>query len=168
MPNKSKYHFINELKLPPIPSDMEQYCYQSLTDSTVTDERASFFNIYVVVDPLQTWLNENVMDIQWKIQTFTGDADMHVDRTSTTNLLYFLDMGGDDVVTTFYHEDDHTQLESMKLQPRIWYTFKSDILHTVTNIESGRTRIALVASIFKRMPVQRRQSALFLNEQYLK
>jgi hypothetical protein len=59
-------------------------------------------------------------------------------------------------------------LESMKLQPRIWYTFKSDILHSVTGVEQGRTRKALVASIFKRMPVQRRQSALFLNEQYLK
>jgi hypothetical protein len=164
-----KYHFVNELKLPPIPIDMECYGYQALdTDSTVLDARASFFNIYTVIDPLQTWLSNNIMEAQWGIQTFTGDAEMHVDRTNTTNLLYFLEMGGDDVITTFYHEDDHSILETVKLQPRIWYAFKSDILHSVSNIEAGKTRIAFHTAIFKRMPVQRRQSALFLNNEHQK
>jgi|SRR5476651_494711 len=165
-----KYHFINELKLPPVPTHLEQYGYQTLTEtqSTVVDDRTSFFNIYTVIEPLQTWLLDNVMAAQWSIQTFTSDASMHVDRTNTTNLLYFLEMGGDDVITTFYHEDDHSVLETVKLQPRIWYSFKSDILHSVSNIELGKTRIAFQSAIFKRMPVQRRQSALFLNNQHQK
>lgn len=164
------YHFVNELKLPKLPEELEHYCFQTIesTSSMVTDYRTSFFNIYPVVAPLQSWLSEHVMEFPWIVQTFTGDCEMHVDRTSTTNLLYFLDMGGEDVITTFYHEDDQSVLERVKLEPRKWYTFKADILHGVENIEPGRSRIALCAAVFKRMPVQRRQSALFLNEKFQK
>jgi hypothetical protein len=81
----------------------------------------------------------------------------HIDRTRAIGLNYFIDSGGNDVRTFFYDREDIsatgistnvlysevTPIENFIAKPNTWYCYNVRRCHSVENIETTRTFIAL-------------------------
>jgi len=140
------------LKFPRLPDHLVQKALDSIRDYEVQDEFEKTGNYrWHLLDPqVQEWLNTNVLEGAWGIQTNTDDKDLdvHVDRFTPTRILYTLDPGGPNVTTTFYENDRKTVIESIVLQPHTWYALKTDIYHAAHGIVPGQTRIAITVRFF--------------------
>jgi hypothetical protein len=91
------------------------------------------------------------------------ESGAHSDATRNFTVIYLLDPGGDNVVTSFYQEknqplnrphktfvDDYsllTKLATVCIKPRTWTVLNSTILHGVENIQ--RPRIAIQIGLDK-------------------
>jgi hypothetical protein len=120
--------------------------------------------------PHISWIRENVVDIKntvkyvcvhEPIDSKSSTQIVHSDVKRKTVLVYIIDTGGDNVVTTWYREkdknlyrgkesgfklcdtgfvnyDDLDIIESVKLEKKTWYALDGEILHDVDNIISER------------------------------
>jgi hypothetical protein len=87
------------------------------------------------------------------------ESGAHSDATRNYTLIYLLDPGGDNVITTFYKEKDQPlhrpnktfvdyyslldKVASVRIKPRTWTVLNSTILHGVENIERPRYAIQI-------------------------
>jgi hypothetical protein len=112
----------------------------------------------------ENWARANIAEeflhiqISWtpKNRKMSG---AHSDATRNYTMLYLLDTGGDDVITSFYQEknqpvqrlnktfvddyDNLIKLAEIKVKPRTWTILNSTILHGVENIQHPRVAIQI-------------------------
>ena len=84
----------------------------------------------------------------------------HTDNQRRGQLIYILETGGDDVITTWYYEkgqtinsseylsnitenEDLIELVSVKLKPRTWYYFRTDVIHGAKGLTGQRTALCM-------------------------
>lgn len=117
---------------------------------------------------LETWIKENISDaydsIGFQIHDVSarGGTD-HLPHTDSFPrrwvLNYNIQLGGDNVLTSFYQEknqplfrdhltrptslDDLELLETIKIEPFRWHVLSSLVIHGVTGIESKRMAISI-------------------------
>ena len=98
------------------------------------------------------------IQISWT-PTNRRESGAHSDATRNYTLIYLLDAGGNNVVTSFYQEKDQplnrpnktfvddygllTKLATVCIKPRTWTVLNSTILHGVENIEHPRIAIQI-------------------------
>jgi hypothetical protein len=120
--------------------------------------------------PLINWVKENIVEIKDKqkhicvhesVDNKPSTQIVHSDIQRKMVLVYIIDTGGDNVITTWYRErgkslyrgkesgnklcdsgfidyDNLDVIESVKLESRCWYVLDGEILHDVDNITSQR------------------------------
>ena len=161
--------FVKELDLPSIPVELEEECYGRITES-YSFFSPNGFTKYSVSDNLEKWLKQNVIsklenyqlsDVI-SVQTISSSYPItpHVDGAGEVSVFYILDLGGDNVQTSWFLQDGYPLIRdrtvrnintfdnvkmcfSKKLQPKKWVLLQSNILHNVTNITTLRTSVAL-------------------------
>lgn len=89
------------------------------------------------------WLRTNILKGDWYMQYFNRDQGIHKDPKTSTRILYLIDLGGPEVITSFYKEDKKTVLARCHLQAERWYLLKTDRWHDVRGIEEGKLRRAI-------------------------
>ena len=159
--------FVKELDLPSIPVELEEECYAQITDNGYI--ASAGFTKYSVSDNLKKWLElnvisklENYLVADISIQTISSSYRItpHIDGAGEVSVFYILDLGGDDVQTSWFLQsgyplirdrtvrniktfDDVEMCFTTRLQPKKWVLLQSNILHNVTNITTLRTSVAL-------------------------
>lgn len=156
-------YYCQILKFPRLPDHLIDLALGSIQEYEVLDEfeKTGNYRWHPLHPEVQEWLNANILEGHWGIQTNIDDKDLavHVDRFTPTRILYTLDPGGPNVTTTFYENDRVTPIESTVLQTHTWYALKSDVFHAVHGIVPGQTRIAITVRFFthheSNLPVKR-------------
>jgi hypothetical protein len=120
---------------------------------------------------LLEWLKSNIVDeaidISLSFHNITDDVESqypHIDRTRYYTLMYFTDLGGDDVVTSFYQEqggpivrpeirlpspemalirDRLEIIDSTRFEESRWVILNSKIIHGIENMERCRKSIQI-------------------------
>jgi hypothetical protein len=118
---------------------------------------------------LLDWLRSNIvdeaLDISLSFHNITDDVETqypHIDRTRYYTLMYFTDLGGNDVVTSFYQEqggplvrpeirlpspeialiyDKLELVDSVKFEKNRWVILNSKIIHGIENMQRCRKSI---------------------------
>jgi hypothetical protein len=98
---------------------------------------------------INQWCQENICaDMYWGFQIIRGNLITHIDRETTVKFVYLLDTGGDNVVTSFYADDNTTVIDSVVLEAHRWHILKVDVPHGVTGVNADRTRFSITGKIF--------------------
>ena len=109
---------------------------------------------------LVTWINENVANEYLHVsacQMYGEEHNApHTDTTRDYTLIYLVDLGGENVKTVFYQEQDQplyrprhchpdydglVVLHEVELELRTWYLLNSRIVHSVEGISGVRKSI---------------------------
>lgn len=144
--------YCTEIKLPSLTDEQIKSAISCIGNNGAnTDEEVrmvSFYEWYKLNDELQFWLHENIYAGDcWGIQEVRENLLPHKDRNTGTRILYIIDDGGDEVRTHF-HDDDKNIILTVKMEVGKWYLMKTDVMHSVTGVESIRR--ALTVRIFSR------------------
>jgi hypothetical protein len=160
--------FFKELDLPPIPLELEEECFSQITAQYKYFAPKGFAK-YKVSHNLKNWLLLNVVSnlknylvTDMSIQTISPSypTTPHVDGAGEVSVFYILDLGGDNVQTSWFVQggyplvrdrtvrnirtfDNVEMCFTTTLQPKKWVLLQSNILHNVTNITTLRTSVAL-------------------------
>ena len=95
------------------------------------------------------WGQQNICStVYFSFQMFRGNSKMHKDGGGKTKLIYLLDEGGFNVLTSWFDDDRTTCLQTVKIPKHTWALLKTDVYHQVLGIEPGNTRWALMAQMF--------------------
>lgn len=99
---------------------------------------------------INSWAQQNICStVYFAFQMFRADSKLHKDAGGKAKLLYLLDDGGFNVLTSWYDEDLTTCLQTVKIPKHTWALLKTDVHHQVVGIEPGRTRWAICSQIFQ-------------------
>lgn len=139
--------YIQYLNFPRVPQEITRAIS---TDLNAYNRRLIYDN-YTWSDDynqaIDAWGKSNICpDMYYAFQMITGDLPLHKD-TTPTKLNYVVHLGGNDVKTEFY-SDDEQLLASYLIPAERWHVFKADTLHRVVNLEPGQVRLAITARIF--------------------
>lgn len=108
---------------------------------------------------LDEWCKEHICDsIYWAWQIMFGDVVIHRDKGNNTKFSYIIDPGGTNVITDFYTDvvpdggDPYKcrpfVTDSYVIESRKWHIMKTDIPHSVRNLDPGRVRFSVTGRIF--------------------
>jgi hypothetical protein len=93
------------------------------------------------------WCNENICQARWSTQIIKNASIIHKDKNGVRfRLTYLIEPGGDNVLTKFYN-DDQEEIDSIQIEPFRWHLFDATVFHNVVNIQPGKLRFAITASI---------------------
>ena len=96
---------------------------------------------------INEWCKKHIIDdVYYAFQIATADMPLHKDKNSTVKLIYVLDTGGDNVITSFYNQQKQ-KLHSIKVEANCWYLLKTDVWHCVEGITSPR--FSICATVFR-------------------
>lgn len=142
--------FIRHINLPKIPTDLIKELPADL--SVYTNKALSFPN-YIWSETfnqkINQWCKENICpDMYWGFQIITGDLLQHKDNGTKTKFNYLISTGGDQVITTFYDDDQTTVLYEEHIPAESWHIFKADSFHDVKGINKGAVRFCVTGRIF--------------------
>lgn len=155
------------LNLPSIPENFFNDCLEK-TKLIGIDPKVNSFNLYrapmnratVLPDNLLEWINDNIMarlyakgnrkkhNALLNITTYQkfysrqetwGTHPRHIDVGRTGALNYYFTTGGTDT-RIMWHNKSEIIAEAGPILPLKWCLLKTDILHSVKNIEPGQTR----------------------------
>ena len=151
---------IKYLNLPPIPKE--------ITDGIILDEKdldeafgkRGYSMNTTGVDRLNEWGRENISeDIFLTYQLLTRGIDpdeyvatgiIHKDNSTLTKLLYIVEAGGDNVYTSFYSDQEGTDLLfKTKIEIGRWTILEASQWHHTQNIEPGKLRFGIAGQIFR-------------------
>jgi hypothetical protein len=178
--------YYKELDLPKIPKELlifsnKQFKYVKDIGYGLTHIKngqilngCEYINFEIDHLPLKEWLNNNIPgsfigDSRKQISKAIKDKGTHIVHSDVKRIFalnYLLEMGGDNVITTWYKEknkplyrpknkigqqsdtgfvkyDDLEVLTSVKFKKNKWYLLSTDILHDVDNITSERSAISI-------------------------
>ena len=98
---------------------------------------------------LDQWGKEFIgSDFYFAFQIMCKDVPIHKDQGSICKLNYILDPGGNNVTTQWWADDQITMLQEVTIETERWHIFRSDVYHSVNNVEPGRSRFAITARLF--------------------
>jgi hypothetical protein len=110
---------------------------------------------------IETWAKENITDCYLRVSTCSTDPGFdhsgpHRDQSRDFVLIYLLTTGGDQAVTRFwnlkipselknYYSDynELTLVDELKSRPYQWYIMDTKKIHSVENINQGRTSLQI-------------------------
>jgi hypothetical protein len=104
----------------------------------------------------------------------------HVDYVRKGQLIYILEPGGDDITTTWYYEVDQpihrdtylsnilsdsqlVEITSVKLKPKTWYYFSTEIIHGARGMTGQRTALCVT---FKNEKFHQKFLSDYINNDY--
>lgn len=143
------YHYYRYVNLPKLPEELIAGINKNFDEYEVKVQADTYTWSNSFNQDINAWCRNNICDnMYWGFQIIRGDLATHVDRETEIKFIYLLDTGGDNVVTSFYKEDNATVVDSVVLEPHRWHILKVDIPHGVTGVEYGRTRFSITGKIF--------------------
>ena len=153
--------FYQYLDLPTPPDWLINYAVGLLPDLATAESKRNI-QAKDLKDPVALdWINQNIsldhfnLTITWTTAGRT-ESSVHTDTGRKYGLMYVLDTGGDNVVTTFYHQrgkplyrDYRTftkiefcdKIAEVKIETRRWIVLNAQIIHCVSNIEHPRVAL---------------------------
>lgn len=149
----------------------------------------AYINTAIRDNPLRTWIENNIPGVNndskvllQRSKAFDAESThiVHLDIGRVFALNYFLDLGGDNVLTSWYQEknmpvhrvktergkqadtgqvkyDDLTVLATTKFELHKWYLLSTDMLHDVDHITGNRASITVSfndRSILEKLGIQ--------------
>ncbi len=157
---------IKYLNLPPVPKEITDdiktnYWYQKDLDEAIriginkTSLRSGFY-----IEKLNKWGRENIcQDMMFTCQLLTRGSNpdnsiatgiIHKDTSTTIKLLYIVEAGGDNVYTSFYSDQEGTDLLFKTIiEPGRWTIFEASQWHHTQNIEPGKLRVGIAGQVFR-------------------
>jgi len=173
---------IVELLLPPLPSEIKtkvRLISNKLAHNDDSREWVDKFHNYTVnsvnhayiwspelddyiSDVYQQYFNEpikSMIGIQRNVNSDLGCTPPHCDRARNIAINYYIDLGGENVLTNLYNNLKNTEdltssvnfkyeevelIESNKLAKDTWYGFNVQQCHSVENIETLRIFLGIV------------------------
>jgi len=186
-------------KLPKVPLSLlreisdyapEHREYVSVIDRVMTDKNANVPNLmyrrWTITPALTEWLKHNISDQLDKVgvqmsSPYNGSG-VHLPHTDSHPrrwvLNYIVELGGDNVLTSFYKEkghplvrehltrpesyDDLELVEQFKAEPGRWWVLNAQIIHDAINITGNRISITCAISADNPLSVLKG----YENEQY--
>lgn len=147
---------------PQLPNDLIPYVYKSIEGTDLFPNASAIFpgkptyKLYEQPKIIRNWFASEVMPL---ITSYTGmiedtklprvmahvitnGSKIHKDLGKIRGLNYILDLGGPNVVTTFY-EKDYTKIHSCVLPAFRWHEIQTDVFHHVTNIQTKRVALTI-------------------------
>ena len=133
------------IDLPPVPVFLIEPINDILAKPVLdTGSKFGYFQSKKVKNELEDWVRQNISKegfIQYQI--IMDGIKRHIDGGNRkTALNYILQTGGKEVYTT-HHYPDGSLMQAVNIQPFRWHLLKTDILHTVSGIESARVSIGI-------------------------
>jgi len=148
---KNKYPMlIQYLNFPKVPTNIIDKLNRD-HDKFVPTEQSKIFPVYIrsmtKSELYASWCNENICQARWSTQLIKDSLVIHKDKNGVRfRLTYLIEPGGDNVLTKFYN-DDKEEIESIRIEPFRWHLFDATVFHNVVNVEPGKLRFAITASI---------------------
>jgi hypothetical protein len=142
-----KYRHIQYINFPVIPEDIISELPRDLNlYETMKGENIYWSDSFN--KKLNDWGQKNICpDMYFAFQMMTGDISKHKDTGTKTKLNYIFDLGGSNVCTKFWDEED-CLIDEYVLENNRWHIFKADTTHSVEGIEPNRIRWSITARIF--------------------
>lgn len=141
--------FIQSVNLPPIPDSIIAELPTDYSLYKRHSEYGTFARSDSFIEKVNQWCRENIAnDIHFGFQLITGDVPIHIDNRVETKFIYYIEPGGNSVVTRWWSDDHKTLLYEKVVPCNQWFIFRADIPHSVENVEPGLTRVSLVGKIF--------------------
>lgn len=142
---------IRYLNLPSIPQDLVDrlvYDFDQYERKWTSKEHnytwSDSFN-----EEINEWCRKNICeDMYFAFAIIEGNIPPHKDGGTLTKLSYLLRTGGDNVITSFYNEEQTEVTHAVKIEPFRWHLIKTDAWHGVQGIEPGQTRFSLIGRVF--------------------
>lgn len=137
-----------KILLPKIPDNIIQEVYNSIESGTNqafdgdnAKYRLDFYAWIAANNAVQEWCTSNISpDIYWGIQVIDQDMPIHQDLGTESKFNYIIELGGDNVVTNYYDEEENV-IESIVCSAYEWYILNVKIKHDVKNVISRRISI---------------------------
>ena len=144
---------VKYLNFPVIPDHLRDMAINKISknpDSRIVKSNENYKWTIVKDNELEQWLVTNISpSLFWGLQIITGDMRIHSDNPTTVKICYLFELGGDNVITEFYHNDQI--IDSIKIDHDRWHILNVMINHSVRGVESGKTRISLTGRIFEKL-----------------
>ena len=142
---------IKYLNLPAIPQTVIDSIEFDDNDLTLAKSIVGYKSSIVSTDLLNEWGRKNISeDIFLNYQLMTDNVLLHRDKSTKSKLLYVIDTGGDEVLTSFYTDPEGTDLLfKAVIEPGRWCIFEADVCHKVSNMDPGKLRFAITGQIFR-------------------
>lgn len=103
---------------------------------------------YKIPQILMTYLNANVYEGTWSIQAFHKDLPIHIDKTTTdVRFMYMLELGGENVTTSFYNAAEDSIIQTVKYEKDKWNIIRTSLPHSVDGMEPGHSRVCITAPL---------------------
>ena len=102
------------------------------------------YSTYRVSDELQTWVQSFFkLPIIVNYQIINGQIPIHKDIGRTKCWNYLIDVGGPNVATQWWNDDETEVIRSVVFRGHCWYSLNVGIKHNVTNVEGNRIAITV-------------------------
>jgi hypothetical protein len=143
------YHYYRYVELPKLPTELIAGINRNFDDYEIKVQADTYTWSNSFNQEVNAWCQKNICaDLYWGFQIIRGNLITHIDRETTVKFVYLLDTGGDNVVTSFYADDNTTVIDSVVLEPHRWHILKVDAPHGVTGVDADRTRFSITGKIF--------------------
>ena len=147
--NMYSYHYYRYVELPKLPTELIAGINRNFDDYEIKVQADTYTWSNSFNQEVNAWCQKNICaDLYWGFQIIRGNLITHIDRETTVKFVYLLDTGGDNVVTSFYADDNTTVIDSVVLEPHRWHILKVDAPHGVTGVDADRTRFSITGKIF--------------------
>ena len=142
---------IKYLNFPAIPQTVIDSIRFDDNDLTLAKSDVGYKSSIVSTEMLNVWGKKNISeDIFLNYQLITNNVCLHRDRATKSKLIYVIQSGGDNVLTSFYKDPEGTDLLfKTVIEPGRWCIFEADVYHTVSNMDPGKIRFAITGQIFR-------------------
>ena len=162
------------IDLPKFPTELISGCMENIdlidndpTLSPINDPRGPANSATWMTDEANEWIvkniskpffpnntkyhRKNLMNVSFYAKRqgkpqYNGNQGKHRDIGRLYALNYYFTLGGDDVITKWY-DDNETLLHEENIEPFRWCILKVDGLHSVTNIKIGQLRTFISLNI---------------------
>lgn len=142
---------IKYINLPNIPPQVIDTIKFTKNDLEVAKSDIGYKSSYASTEILNEWAREHISEeIFLNYQLITNSVAIHRDKSTKSKLLYIIEPGGTDVLTSFYTDQAGTDLLFKTIiQPFKWCIFEADVWHRVSNMAPGKLRFAITGQIFR-------------------
>ena len=147
-----KPRYIQYINLPKVPAEILQKAVDNIPTCLEKFERPN--NPYTWTDfdntELDAWGKLNIsQELYYAFQIMTDNMKIHKDTVTKTKFCYVIQTGGENVITSFYDEDQTTILDTYCIEQDRWHLLKADTYHGVSNLNHGNIRFSITAKIFE-------------------
>jgi len=142
---------IKYINLPNIPPQVIDTIKFTKNDLAIARSDIGYKSSDASTKILNEWAREYISkEIFLNYQLITNSVAIHKDESTKSKLLYVIEPGGTDVLTSFYTDQAGTDLLFKTIiQPFRWCIFETDVWHRVSNIDSDKLRFAITGQIFR-------------------
>jgi len=133
--------FIKHMHFPKLPAELEEHVRNFVLQQTPRPSTYSWFHADEVISD---WCSKNICEARgWGIQVMRHNLEPHCDRFSKTKINYWIDLGGDNVITSWVDPlDNDVIIESIVCDAKTWYILDVGRTHKVSGLTGHRIGIS--------------------------